>query len=149
MEKDLIININEIINLIPHRYPFLLLDKVTKIELGKSIVGVKNVTYNEPQFTGHFPNIPIMPGVLIIEAMAQLSAVLIAKTLNINSENKMVYFMSIENAKFRKIVIPGDSMVMECSITQNRGSVWKFSGQSKVENDIAAEASFMAMIRDK
>jgi 3-hydroxyacyl-[acyl-carrier-protein] dehydratase len=149
MQKDLIININEIINLIPHRYPFLLLDKVTKLELGKSIVGLKNVTYNEPQFTGHFPNIPIMPGVLIIEAMAQLSAVLIAKTLNINSENKMVYFMSIENAKFRKVVTPGDSIVMECSISQNRGSVWKFYGKSMVENEVVAEANFTAMIRDR
>jgi 3-hydroxyacyl-[acyl-carrier-protein] dehydratase len=149
MEKDLIININEIINLIPHRYPFLLLDKVTKIELGKSIVGLKNVTYNEPQFTGHFPNIPIMPGVLIIEAMAQLSAVLIAKTLNINSENKMVYFMSIENAKFRKVVTPGDSIIMECSILQSRSNVWKFYGESKVENEVVAEANFTAMIRDR
>ncbi len=149
MEKDLIININEIINLIPHRYPFLLLDKVTRLELGKSIVGLKNVTYNEPQFTGHFPNIPIMPGVLIIEAMAQLSAVLIAKTLNITSENKIVYFMSIENAKFRKVVTPGDSIIMECSILQNRSNVWKFYGESRVENEVVTEANFTAMIRDR
>lgn len=142
------IDIKEIMSIIPHRYPFLLVDRVTKIELGKSIIGIKNVTANEPQFTGHFPDRPVMPGVLIIEAMAQLSAVLVAKSMS-NTDNKEVFFLSIEQSKFRKVVEPADCMVMHSSITQNRGSVWKFKAFSEVDGKIAAETSFTAMVRDK
>ena len=142
------IDINEIMSIIPHRYPFLLIDRVTSITLNKSIVGIKNVTINEPQFTGHFPERPVMPGVLIIEAMAQLAAVLVAKSMD-STKGKEVFFMSIEEAKFRKIVEPGDTIVMYASILQNRGPVWKFKARSEVDGKIAAETLFTAMVKDK
>lgn len=146
--NEAVIDINQIMAMIPHRYPFLLVDKIIKIELGQSIVGVKNVTINEPQFTGHFPSRPVMPGVLIVEAMAQLSAVLVAKSMEGSSE-KEVFFMSIDETKFRKIVEPGDCMVMYATILQSRNSVWKFKAHAEVGGKIAAEAVFMAMVRDK
>ena len=142
------IDINEIMSIIPHRYPFLLVDRVTSITLNESIVGIKNVTINEPQFTGHFPDRPVMPGVLIIEAMAQLAAVLVAKSMK-STKDKEVFFMSIEESKFRKIVEPGDCLVMYSSIVQNRGSVWKFKARAEVDGKIASEAVFTAMVRDK
>jgi len=142
------IDINEIMSIIPHRYPLLLIDRVTSITLNESIVGIKNVTINEPQFTGHFPQRPVMPGVLIIEAMAQLAAVLVAKSMD-NTKGKEVFFMSIEEAKFRKIVEPGDTIVMYASIVQNRGPVWKFKARSEVDGKIAAETLFTAMVKDK
>ena len=148
MSTNQIMNINEIMSIIPHRYPFLLVDRIREIELGKSIIGIKNVTANEPQFTGHFPSRPIMPGVLIIEAMAQLSAVLVAKSMD-STEDKEVFFMSIEEAKFRKIVEPGDTIVMYASIIQNRGPVWKFKARSEVDGKMAAETLFTAMVKDK
>jgi 3-hydroxyacyl-[acyl-carrier-protein] dehydratase len=148
MSTNQIMNINEIMSIIPHRYPFLLVDRITEIEIGKSIVGIKNVTANEPQFTGHFPSRPIMPGVLIIEAMAQLSAVLVAKSMD-STEDKEVFFMSIDESKFRKIVVPGDCLVMYSSIIQNRGSVWKFKARAEIEGSIASEATFTAMVKDK
>jgi 3-hydroxyacyl-[acyl-carrier-protein] dehydratase len=141
-------DINQIMSIIPHRYPFLLIDRIKEIILGEFIIGIKNVTFNEPQFTGHFPSRPIMPGVLIIEAMAQLSAVLVAKSME-TTEDKEVFFMSIEESKFRKIVAPGDCLVMYSSIVQNRGSVWKFKARSEVDGKIASEAVFTAMVRDK
>jgi 3-hydroxyacyl-[acyl-carrier-protein] dehydratase len=142
------IDINEIMSIIPHRYPFLLVDRVTSITLNESIVGIKNVTINEPQFTGHFPDRPVMPGVLIIEAMAQLAAVLVAKSMK-STKDKEVFFMSIEETKFRKIVEPGDTIVMYASIIQNRGPVWKFKARSEVDGKIAAETLFTAMVKDK
>jgi len=142
------IDINEIMSIIPHRYPFLLIDRVTSITLNESIVGIKNVTINEPQFTGHFPERPVMPGVLIIEAMAQLAAVLVAKSMD-STKGKEVFFMSIEEAKFRKIVEPGDTIVMYASILQNRGPVWKFKARSEVDGKIAAETLFTAVVKDK
>lgn len=141
-------NINEIMSIIPHRYPFLLVDRVTEITVGESIIGIKNVTANEPQFTGHFPSRPVMPGVLIIEAMAQLSAVLVAKSMD-STEDKEVFFMSIDESKFRKIVEPGDCLLMYSSIIQNRGTVWKFKARAEVDGKIAAEAVFTAMVKDK
>jgi len=125
-----------------------LIDRVTSITLNESIVGIKNVTINEPQFTGHFPERPVMPGVLIIEAMAQLAAVLVAKSMD-STKGKEVFFMSIEEAKFRKIVEPGDTIVMYASILQNRGPVWKFKARSEVDGKIAAETLFTAMVKDK
>ena len=142
------IDINEIMSIIPHRYPFLLIDRVTSITLNESIIGIKNVTINEPQFTGHFPERPVMPGVLIIEAMAQLAAVLVAKSMD-STKGKEVFFMSIEEAKFRKIVEPGDTIVMYASILQNRGPVWKFKARSEVDGKIAAETLFTEMVKDK
>jgi len=142
------IDINEIMSIIPHRYPFLLVDRVIEIELNKSIVGIKNVTANEPQFTGHFPTRPVMPGVLIIEAMAQLSAVLVAKSME-STEDKEVFFMSISESKFRKVVEPGDTLTMYAEIIQSRGPVWKFKARSEVDGKIAAEAVFTAMVKDK
>lgn len=140
--------INEIMSIIPHRYPFLLIDRITEIELKKSIVGIKNVTANEPQFTGHFPNRPVMPGVLIIEAMAQLSAVLVAKSME-NTQDKEVFFMSIEETKFRKVVEPGDTIKMHAEIIQNRGTVWKFKAYAEVDGKVAAEGVFTAMVKNK
>jgi 3-hydroxyacyl-[acyl-carrier-protein] dehydratase len=147
-QKDTSMDINQIMSIIPHRYPFLLIDRIKEIILGESIIGIKNVTFNEPQFTGHFPSRPIMPGVLIIEAMAQLSAVLVANSME-TTEDKEVFFMSIEESKFRKIVEPGDCLVMYSSIVQNRGSVWKFKARAEVDGKIASEAVFTAMVRDK
>ncbi len=142
------IDIQEIMSIIPHRYPFLLIDRVTEIKYKESIVGIKNVTANEPQFTGHFPTRPVMPGVLIIEAMAQLSAVLVAKSME-STEDKEVFFMSINESKFRKVVEPGDTLIMYASIIQNRGSVWKFKARSEVDGEIVAEGIFTAMVKDK
>ena len=142
------ININEIMSIIPHRYPFLLVDRVTEIQFHESIVGIKNITINEPQFVGHFPTRPVMPGVLIIEAMAQLSAALVAKSMK-STKDKEVFFMSIDESKFRKIVEPGDTLVMYANIIQNRGSVWKFKARAKVEGKVAAECMFTAMVKDK
>ncbi|NRB10711.1 MAG: 3-hydroxyacyl-ACP dehydratase FabZ [Rickettsiaceae bacterium] len=148
MSEQAIIDINEIMSLIPHRYPFLLVDRVIEINLNQSIVGIKNVTMNEPQFTGHFPERPIMPGVLIIEALAQLSAVLVAKSSN-SLENKEVFFMSIDDCKFRKVVEPGDTLYMYASIMQNRGDVWKLKTYAKVADNLVSEAVVKAMLKNK
>lgn len=142
------IDIIEIMKMLPHRYPFLLIDRVLEIKLNESIVGIKNVTMNEPQFVGHFPDRPVMPGVLIIESMAQLSAVLVAKSMNIGKD-KDVFFMSIEEAKFRKIVEPGDTLHIYAKIEQNRASVWKFSAIAKVDEQVVAESKFTAMVKDR
>ena len=142
------IDINEIMRMIPHRYPFLLVDRVIELKPNDSIVGIKNVTFNEPQFAGHFPHRPIMPGVLIIEAMAQLSAVLVSKSMD-STADKEVYFMSIESTKFRKIVEPGDTMYMYSKIEQHRSQVWKFAARTEVNGTIAAESFFTAMVKDR
>lgn len=146
MSKSL--DINEIISLIPHRYPFLLVDRIKEFKENDSIIGIKNVTINEPYFVGHFPSRPVMPGVLIIEALAQLSAVLVAKSMD-NSEDKEVFFMSIEESKFRKVVEPGDTLVMHASIKQSRGAVWKFDAYAEVEGKVVMQGKFTAMVKDK
>jgi 3-hydroxyacyl-[acyl-carrier-protein] dehydratase len=145
---EAIIDIDRIIKLIPHRYPLLLVDRVLALEPQKSIHALKNVTFNEPHFTGHFPDKPIMPGVLIIEAMAQASALLVASELE-NPEDKLVYFMSIDETRFRKPVVPGDSLHLHVTALQNRRNVWKFSGEGQVDGQKVAEAVFSAMIVDK
>jgi len=139
-------DIHLIQRIIPHRYPFLLIDKVRDIALNASATGVKNVTFNEPPFQGHFPSAPIMPGVMIIEAMAQTSAVLVGLSMDLVDREPLVYFMAIDNGKFRRKVVPGD--VLDLHVTVKRGSsrVWKFNGVAKVGNDVAAEAEFTAMI---
>jgi 3-hydroxyacyl-[acyl-carrier-protein] dehydratase len=144
-----IINIEKILKSLPHRYPFLLVDKVLKIETNKKIIAVKNVTFNEPHFLGHFPDHPIMPGVLIIEALAQAGALMVTCNEDFKAEEKLVYFMSIDNAKFRKPVIPGDVLELHVEVIQNRGNVWKLSAIAKVEGSKVAEAQLCAMIVDK
>jgi 3-hydroxyacyl-[acyl-carrier-protein] dehydratase len=142
------IDVMGIMERIPHRYPFLLIDQVVDIELDKSAVGVKNVTINEPFFTGHFPRQPVMPGVLIVEAMAQTAAVLVVETLEGEAAGKIVYFMSIDDARFRKPVFPGDQLLVQVTKVRNRGPVWKFRGEARVGGKLMAEASFGAMIMD-
>ena len=139
-------NLEEIKRLIPHRYPFLLIDKVENIKIGKSALGIKNVTVNEPYFQGHFPSKPIMPGVLIIEAMAQTAAILVSKTIKIVDHDFLVYFMTINNAKFRKLVQPGDVLKLKVLVERNRGNTWKFSGNAFVEKNLVTEANFTAMM---
>ncbi len=143
------IQINEIMGLLPHGYPFLLVDRVVELEMGKRIVAIKNVTINEPFFQGHFPGQPIMPGVLIIEAMAQTAGVLAFKSMPEKSRKKAVYFMSIDKVRFRKPVHPGDQIRMEMVVSKKRKSVWAFRGKAYVEDQLAAEAELMAMVGDK
>jgi len=140
-------DIKEIHKFLPHRYPFLLVDRILEINPGKKATGIKNVTCNEEFFQGHFPGNPIMPGVLMIEAMAQVAGLLAFRSGA--TVGKSVYFMSIERAKFRKPVVPGDQLKLEVTILQQRGNVWKFSGNASVEDKVAAEAEFTAMVTDK
>lgn len=143
------LDVNQIKGLIPHRYPFLMIDRAVNIVEGKSIVGIKNVTSNEPYFPGHFPNHPVMPGVLIVEAMAQSAAVLVVHTLGESAHGKVVYFMSVEGSKFRKPVVPGDVLYIHCEAQKSRGNVWKFSGVARVDGVKVAEAVYSAMIMDE
>ncbi|MBM08619.1 MAG: 3-hydroxyacyl-[acyl-carrier-protein] dehydratase FabZ [Magnetovibrio sp.] len=148
INQDLrVINIDEIMEMIPHRYPFLLIDRVKDIVSGESAIGIKNVTSNEPYFEGHFPNHPIMPGVLIIEAMAQTSAVLVVETMG-RRKDRLVYFMTIDQARFRKPVVPGDQLELSVHKERNRANVWKFKGRAHVGGDLKAEAIFSAMIME-
>ena len=148
VSNDTELGIERILELLPHRYPFLMIDRIINILAGESATGIKNVTANEPCFQGHFPNKPIFPGVLIIEAMAQTSAALVVNTLGKDSEGKLVYFMSVENARFRKPVTPGDQLHIHVSKHSSRGNVWKFNSQAKVEGVVVAEARYTAMIMD-
>ncbi|MDQ7787842.1 MAG: 3-hydroxyacyl-ACP dehydratase FabZ [Thermodesulfovibrionales bacterium] len=141
------IDIKEIQTLLPHRYPFLLVDRIIELKPGEKAIGIKNVTANEAFFQGHFPGNPIMPGVLMVEAMAQVAGILAFKSGDIQGQS--VYFMSIEKVKFRRPVVPGDQLRMEIKILQQRGNVWKFSGHAFVEDKIASEAEFTAMVTDK
>ena len=135
--------------LLPHRYPFLMIDKVVNIVDGVGAVGIKNVTINEPFFQGHFPGHPVMPGVLIVEAMAQTAAVIVMHTMGETAYGKVVYFMSVEGSKFRKPVLPGDVLHIHCEAQKSRGSVWRFSGVAKVDGVKVAEAVYTAMIVDE
>lgn len=132
--------------ILPHRYPFLLVDKVREIDGHDRAVGIKNVTFNEPHFQGHFPGLPIMPGVTIVEAMAQTAAVLVGVALDLAGKDAKVYFMAIEKAKFRRKVVPGDVLEMEVRTLRGGGKTWKFEGRATVESELACEATFMAMI---
>tara|TARA_B100000315_G_scaffold194030_1_gene184623 strand:- start:2163 stop:2630 length:468 start_codon:yes stop_codon:yes gene_type:complete len=147
--EDTIIDIEKIVEMIPHRYPFLMIDRVSDLVAEESAIGHKNVTINEPHFQGHFPSKPVMPGVLIIEAMAQTSAVLVVHSLGGDSKGKLVYFMSVENAKFRHPVQPGDVLKVHVNTKQHRKAVWKFDGVAKVDDHVVAEATFTAMIMDQ
>jgi 3-hydroxyacyl-[acyl-carrier-protein] dehydratase len=135
-----------IMELIPHRPPFLMIDKVVDVVAGERAIGVKNVTINDGFFQGHFPARPVMPGVLIIEAMAQTAAVLVVHTLGPMAQGKLVYFMSVDNARFRRPVLPGDTLKVHVTSLRHRGNVWKFEGQAKVDGKLCAEATYAAMI---
>lgn len=148
-DNNLVLGVEEIMNLIPHRYPILLVDRVKDIESGKSATGIKNVTINEPFFQGHFPGLPVMPGVLIIEALAQTAAVLCMHDLGDAAKDKVVYFMTISDAKFRRPVKPGDSLELKVEIEQQRGVVSKFIGKAEVDGKVVAQARFSAMMADR
>lgn len=141
-------DIQRIKEMIPHRYPMLLIDRVEEVVSNERAVGVKCVTINEPFFQGHFPDMPVMPGVMIVEAMAQTSAVLVVDTLGKEFEGKLVYFMTIDSARFRKPVTPGDILKLEVTVVRSRGMVWKFDGKATVDGKVCAEATFSAMIID-
>ena len=141
-----VLDIARIMHAIPHRYPMLMIDRMVDVVLNQSAVGIKNVSVNEPFFQGHFPGHPVMPGVLIIESMAQTAAVLVVETLGADAAGKLVYFMTIESAKFRRPVLPGDQLRLAVSKERNRGNVWKFHGNATVDGISVAEATFAAMI---
>jgi 3-hydroxyacyl-[acyl-carrier-protein] dehydratase len=147
-QPGFVIDIHRIIEMIPHRYPFLMIDRLLDVIPGESATGLKNVTANEPFFQGHFPGKPVMPGVLIIEAMAQTAAVVVVASLGNTAEGKLVYFMSIDSARFRKPVEPGDQLHLYCRKVRQRGNVWKFSGEARVGDTVVAEATYTAMIMD-
>src|SRR5215469_1136369 len=141
-------DIVRIMKLLPHRYPFLLVDKIVEMDGDQSAIGIKNVTINEPFFQGHFPSFPVMPGVLLIEGMAQTAGALCVANLNESYEPRLVYFMSIDRARFRKPVLPGDTVHYHMVKRRNRGRVWRFDGQAKVNGQLVAEAEISAMIVD-
>ncbi|AYH43155.1 3-hydroxyacyl-ACP dehydratase FabZ [Azoarcus sp. DN11] len=141
-------DINEILQYLPHRYPFLLVDRVLELEEGKRILALKNVTMNEPFFPGHFPHHPVMPGVLIVEAMAQAAALLSFKTMGIKpDENSVVYFAGIDNVRFKRPVVPGDQLHFDVEITQGRRNIYKYKGVARVAGEIAAEAELMCALK--
>jgi 3-hydroxyacyl-[acyl-carrier-protein] dehydratase len=143
-----VLDITRIMHAIPHRFPMLLIDRMVDVVPHVSAIGVKNVTANEPFFQGHFPGHPVMPGVLIIESMAQTAAVLVVESLGGDSAGRLVYFMTIESAKFRRPVVPGDQLRIHVTRERRRGSVWKFSGVARVDGVSVAEATYSAMIMD-
>ncbi|GGC52222.1 3-hydroxyacyl-[acyl-carrier-protein] dehydratase FabZ [Siccirubricoccus deserti] len=142
-------DIAQIMRAIPHRFPFLLVDRIVDVVKNVSAVGIKNVSINENYFQGHFPEHPVMPGVLIIESMAQTAAVLVVETLGPEARGKLVYFMTVENAKFRKPVVPGDQMRVHVVKERQRGNIWKFHAEAKVDGKVVAEAGYAAMILDR
>ncbi len=144
--KGVSIDYAEVMKRIPHRYPFLLVDKAEDFVPNESIVGIKNVTFNEPFFPGHFPIDPVMPGVLIVEAMAQTGALLMSKTLDVDVEGKVIMFMSIDGVRFRKPARPGDQLRMEVKVTKHRGDIFKFRGETFIDGKLASEADFAAMV---
>ena len=139
-------DVQRIMQMIPHRHPFLMIDRVVDAVADRRATGIKNVSINEHYFQGHFPTRPVMPGVLIIEAMAQTAAVLVVHTLGAEAEGKLVYFMSVDNVRFRRPVFPGDSLHVHVEKQRRRGSVWKFEGEAKVAGNLMAEAVFAAML---
>jgi 3-hydroxyacyl-[acyl-carrier-protein] dehydratase len=153
MRKIMLYNVMDIQKILPHRYPFLLVDRVVSLEPSKSIEAYKNVSISEPVFQGHFPDHPIYPGVMIIEGMAQAGGVLAFKSMDEagqeDTANKVVYFMSIDKAKFRKPVVPGDRLVYKLSVIKNKGAVWFLDGKAYVDDKLVAEAELKAMIVDK
>jgi 3-hydroxyacyl-[acyl-carrier-protein] dehydratase len=143
------IEIDRIKQMIPHRYPMLMIDRLIDVVPNTRATGIKNVTINEPYFQGHFPSFPVMPGVLIIEAMAQTAAVLVVNSLGPHTEGRLVYFMTIDSARFRKPVVPGNTVHIHVVKQRHRGNVWRFKGEAKVDGVLVAEAIYAAMIRDQ
>jgi 3-hydroxyacyl-[acyl-carrier-protein] dehydratase len=144
-----VLNVQQIQQLLPHRYPFLLVDRIIELVPEQRVVGVKCVTMNEPFFAGHFPGHPVMPGVLILEALAQTAAVMTLTTLPEEKRaGKVIYFMAIDGARFRKPVVPGDRLELHCQMVRNKGAVMKVRGEAKVEGQVVAEGDFMAMLAD-
>ena len=141
-----IVSTKKLMDMLPHRYPMLLVDFMEKVDVNKSAIGVKNVSIGEPFFEGHFPGNPIMPGVLIVEAMAQTAGALVVESLNLHGSGSLVYFMSIEKAKFRKLVLPGDILKLHVEVVKARTKVWKFEGQARVKDELVAESEFTAMM---
>tara|TARA_Y100000746_G_scaffold45384_1_gene34752 strand:- start:354 stop:809 length:456 start_codon:yes stop_codon:yes gene_type:complete len=141
-----IVSTKKLMDMLPHRYPMLLVDFLEKVDVNKSAIGVKNVSIGEPFFEGHFPGNPIMPGVLIVEAMAQTAGALVVESLNLHGSGSLVYFMSIEKAKFRKLVLPGDILKLHVEVVKARTKVWKFEGQARVKDELVAESEFTAMM---
>jgi beta-hydroxyacyl-ACP dehydratase FabZ len=139
-------DVQAIMQHIPHRYPFLLVDRILELEPNKRVVGLKNVSMNEPFFQGHFPGTPIMPGVLILEAMAQTSGVLAIASMEKSGENALMYFMGLDQVKFRKMVVPGDQLIMELEVLKQRKKIMKLAGTAKVDGQVVAEAQLMATI---
>jgi len=148
-DRGVRIDTRRIMEMIPHRHPFLMIDEVVDVVANERATGIKNVSIDENYFKGHFPARPVMPGVLIIEAMAQTAAVLVVHTLGPKSEGKLVYFMSVDNARFRRPVFPGDRLDVHVVKQRHRGNVWKFEGRAKVGTNLMAEAVFAAMILDE
>jgi 3-hydroxyacyl-[acyl-carrier-protein] dehydratase len=142
-------DICEIQRLLPHRYPFLLIDRVETFEVGKNLVAFKNVTFNEPFFGGHFPEHPVMPGVLVLEALAQACAILAYKTTELSPLENVSYLMAIDQAKFRRPVVPGDKLLLCVNVLRHKGSVWKHKGEASVDGHLVAEAEFMATLKRK
>jgi 3-hydroxyacyl-[acyl-carrier-protein] dehydratase len=147
-EQAVQMDTQRIMEMIPHRHPFLMIDRVIDVVANEKATGIKNVSINEHFFQGHFPARPVMPGVLIIEAMAQTAAVLVVHTLGPDSEGKLVYFMSVDSARFRRPVFPGDCLHVQVTKQRHRGNVWKFEGRAEVRGQLMAEAVFAAMIMD-
>ena len=139
-------DIKEIIQLLPHRYPFILVDRILEGEKGKSMVGLKNVSMNEPFFQGHFPAEPIMPGVLILEGMAQVGGILAFNSIPEMIGEKLFYFAGIDKVRFRRPVIPGDQLIYEMKLLKQKGKIWKMAGKAKVDNNVAVEAEFLAAL---
>lgn len=141
-------DIHRILEILPHRYPFLLVDRVENLELGKRILAIKNVTVNEPFFTGHFPHRPVMPGVLIIEAMAQAAALLSLESAGVKlTPDTVYYFVGVDAARFKRPVEPGDQLLLDVTIDRNRGGIWKFHGVARVGDEVACEADLMCTMR--
>ena len=146
MSDSIVLGVNDIKACLPHRYPMLMIDRVENLVLGESAVGIKNVTVNEPFFSGHFPARPIMPGVLIVEAMGQTAGIVVSKTMNLEESGGLVYFMSMTDVKFRKLVEPGDVLRLHVQKERCRDTVWRFTGKAYVDNALVAEATFTAMV---
>jgi 3-hydroxyacyl-[acyl-carrier-protein] dehydratase len=145
-KKSLSLDVGQIRDCLPHRYPMLMIDRIEDLVLGESATGIKNVTVNEPFFQGHFPAKPIMPGVLIVEAMGQTAGVVVAKTMQLEKNGGLVYFMSMDSVRFRKLVEPGDVLRLCVKKERSRGNVWRFAGEAYVKDALVAEATFTAMI---
>jgi len=143
------VDVNQLMGMIPHRYPLLLIDKMVDIDVESGAVGIKNVTINEQFFEGHFPGHPVMPGVLVVEAMAQTAAAYVVYKLGDQAKDSLVYFMTIDKARFRAPVVPGDQLKLDVRVVKNRGTIWKFKGVATVDGAVVADAEFGAMIRDK